>query len=32
MAYTLTYKLINNSTSYEVSGYTGEPIDVVIPK
>ena len=32
MAYTLTYKLINNDTEYSVAGYTGEPIDVVIPK
>lgn len=32
MAYTLTYKLINNDTAYEVTGYTGELVDVVIPK
>lgn len=31
MAYTLTYRLINNNTAYEVSGYTGEPVEVVIP-
>lgn len=31
MAYTLTYDLINNETAYEVSGYTGEPVNVVIP-
>ena len=32
MAYELIYTLINNDTEYEVSGYTGEPIDVIIPK
>ena len=32
MAYTLTYKLINNDTAYEVTGHTGELVDVVIPK
>lgn len=32
MAYTLTYELINNDTEYSVTGYTGEPVDVVIPK
>ena len=31
MAHTLLYNLINNDTEYEVSGYTGEPVDVVIP-
>ena len=31
MAYTLTYALFNNDTEYKVTGYTGEPIDVVIP-
>lgn len=32
MAYTLTYELINNETEYSVTGYTGEPVDVVIPE
>jgi hypothetical protein len=32
MAYELTYSLINDGTGYEVTGYTGEPVDVVIPK
>ena len=31
MAYELTYELINNDTEYSVIGYTGEPVDVVIP-
>lgn len=31
MADILTYSLINNDTEYKVTGYTGEPIDVVIP-
>ena len=31
MSYELTYKLINNETEYEVSGYTGTPVNVVIP-
>lgn len=31
MAYELTYSLINNNASYAVSGYTGEPVNVVIP-
>ena len=30
MAYTLTYTLINNNTEYQVSGYTGDPVDVII--
>ena len=28
----LTYALINNDTEYEVSGYTGTPVNVTIPK
>ena len=31
MSYTLNYNLIDNGTHYSVSGYTGDPIDVVIP-
>ena len=31
MAYELTYKLINNETEYEVTGYTGTPDIVEIP-
>ena len=31
MAYDLTYELIDDNTHYEVSGYTGEPDNVVIP-
>ena len=31
MAYTLTYELIDDGTAYKVSGYTGQPINVVIP-
>ena len=31
MAYELKYTLINNDTEYEVSGYVGEPVYVVIP-
>ena len=30
MAYSLTYDLINN-TKYSVTGYTGEPVDILIP-
>ena len=31
MAYTLTYALIHNDIEYAVTGYTGEPISVIIP-
>ena len=31
MAYELTYTLVNSNTTYAISGYTGEPVDVVIP-
>lgn len=31
MAYTLTYSYNGGSQSYSVAGYTGEPVDVVVP-